>query len=138
MKNNLITGLGCAFALGLMATAAHAQQTADPSMPPPPPGADGGPHGDHPRGGRGFDMMDTNHDGFVSLDEWKAAGRREDRFAMIDIDHNGRITRASRYRPRWRVCFSGASRRCVGRQSCRCAAGRNCLNSAQFKTVTGS
>jgi len=94
MKKNLITGLGCAFALGLAATTAHAQQTSDPSMPPPPPpGADGGPHGGHPRGGRGFDMMDTNHDGFVTLDEWKAAGRREDRFAMIDVDHNGRITR---------------------------------------------
>jgi len=93
MKNKLITGLGCALALGLAATTAHAQQTADPAMPPPPPGADGGPHGDHPHGGRGFDMMDTNHDGFVSLDEWKAAGRREDRFAMIDIDHNGRISR---------------------------------------------
>lgn len=92
MKYTTITRLGYALALGLAATAAHAQQAGDPP-PPPPPGENGGPHGDHPRGGRGFDMMDTNHDGFVTLDEWKAAGRREDRFAMIDTNHTGRITR---------------------------------------------
>jgi hypothetical protein len=37
--------------------------------------------------------MDANHDGFVTLDEWKAAGRREERFAQIDADHDGKITR---------------------------------------------
>jgi hypothetical protein len=34
--------------------------------------------------------------------------------------------------------FVVASRRCVGRQYSRCAAGRKGLRSAQFKTVTGS
>jgi len=37
--------------------------------------------------------MDANHDGFVTLDEWKTAGRREERFAQIDADHDGKITR---------------------------------------------
>jgi len=47
------------------------------------------------RGGaaRSFDAMDSNRDGFVTLDEWKAAGRSEDRFAAIDTGHTGKITR---------------------------------------------
>jgi hypothetical protein len=89
MQRTTITIIACALALGLGAAAAQAQH-ADPAMPPP-----SGQDGDHPhRGGqRGFEAMDTNHDGVITLDEWKAAGRRENRFAMIDADHDGRITR---------------------------------------------
>ncbi|WP_420383269.1 hypothetical protein [Novosphingobium sp.] len=90
MKTNSIMGLGCAYALGLAAMSAHAQQMADPAMPASP--ARAGDHA-HGGGGRGFDAMDANHDGFVTLDEWKAAGRREDRFAQFDANHDGRITR---------------------------------------------
>ena len=90
MKRTTLATIGCAFALGLAANAAYAQQ-ADPSMPPPDS------NGEHHRGGggmqRGFEAMDANHDGVITMDEWKAAGRREDRFAMIDADHDGKITR---------------------------------------------
>ncbi|WP_051280027.1 EF-hand domain-containing protein [Novosphingobium acidiphilum] len=87
MKRTTITTIGCALALA--AGTARAQQ-ADPPMAPP--AEQGGEH-HHGGGQRGFDAIDTNHDGFITLDEWKAAGRREDRFAMIDADHDGRITR---------------------------------------------
>jgi len=36
--------------------------------------------------------MDLNHDGALSLDEWKAAGRRERGFKMIDADGDGKVT----------------------------------------------
>jgi Ca2+-binding EF-hand superfamily protein len=39
-----------------------------------------------------FDKADTNHDGMLNLDEWKAAGRRERGFKMIDANHDGQIT----------------------------------------------
>jgi Ca2+-binding EF-hand superfamily protein len=39
-----------------------------------------------------FDKVDTNHDGVLTLDEWKAAGRRERGFNMIDTDHDGKVT----------------------------------------------
>lgn len=89
MKRTMIVAAGFALALGLVGTAAQAQQADPPAMPPPDQG------GEHHHGGgqRGFDAMDANHDGFVTLDEWKAAGRREDRFAEIDADHDGKITR---------------------------------------------
>ena len=89
MKSNLITSIGCALAICLAATSVHAQHMGDPSTPPPEHG------GDHPHGGggRGFDAMDADHDGFVTMDEWKAAGRRPERFAQIDTDHDGKITR---------------------------------------------
>jgi hypothetical protein len=35
---------------------------------------------------------DTDFDGKVSLDEWKAAARR--RFELLDVDHDGRIARS--------------------------------------------
>ena len=31
-------------------------------------------------------------DGALSLEEWKAAGRRDRGFAMIDADHDGKVT----------------------------------------------
>ena len=41
-----------------------------------------------------FVKADTNHDGVLSLDEWKAAGRRERGFGMIDTNGDGKVTSA--------------------------------------------
>ena len=41
-----------------------------------------------------FIKADTNQDGALSLEEWKAAGRRDRGFAMIDADKDGKITYA--------------------------------------------
>ncbi|ALL13789.1 hypothetical protein [Caulobacter henricii] len=35
---------------------------------------------------------DKNADGVVDKAEWVAAGRPEDRFAMVDADHDGKVT----------------------------------------------
>jgi hypothetical protein len=91
MKTNLAYPFGLGLALISAAPVALAQAAPD-QMPPEQGGAGGGYH--HGGGGqRGFDAMDTNHDGFVTLDEWKAAGRSEARFAEIDVNHTGKITR---------------------------------------------
>ncbi len=54
----------------------------------PPAGVHGGPgggeHGDH------FKKADTNGDGFVSKDEWRAQGDKM--FAEIDANHDGKIS----------------------------------------------
>jgi Ca2+-binding EF-hand superfamily protein len=39
-----------------------------------------------------FDKADTDHDGTLSLDEWKAIGRRQQGFDMIDANHDGKVT----------------------------------------------
>ena len=39
-----------------------------------------------------FIKADTNQDGALSLEEWKAAGRRDRGFAMIDADKDGKVT----------------------------------------------
>lgn len=39
-----------------------------------------------------FAKADANGDGAISLEEWKAAGRRERGFAMIDADKDGKVT----------------------------------------------
>jgi hypothetical protein len=90
MKRIAMIAAGYALALGPGGTAAHAQQ-ADPAGTAAPD--QGGEHRHGGGGQRGFEAMDANHDGFITLDEWKAAGRREERFAQIDADHDGKITR---------------------------------------------
>lgn len=39
-----------------------------------------------------FVKADTDGDGALSLAEWKAIGRREQGFTMIDADKNGKVT----------------------------------------------
>lgn len=39
-----------------------------------------------------FAAMDTDHDGRISKAEWLAAGRKERGFAMMDGDHDGYVT----------------------------------------------
>ncbi|UAK23722.1 EF-hand domain-containing protein [Sphingomonas nostoxanthinifaciens] len=39
-----------------------------------------------------FDKADTDHDGALSLAEWKAMGRRERGFNFIDANHDGKVT----------------------------------------------
>lgn len=39
-----------------------------------------------------FKRWDTNSDSVVDKAEWTAAGRPEDRFAMIDVDKDGKVT----------------------------------------------
>ncbi|MBP2291689.1 hypothetical protein [Azospirillum rugosum] len=41
-----------------------------------------------------FQAMDTNHDGMVDQQEWKAAGRKDASFTRIDADHSGTLTQA--------------------------------------------
>lgn len=42
----------------------------------------------------GFAALDTNHDGVVDKQEWKAAGRKDSAFNRIDTDRDGSITAA--------------------------------------------
>lgn len=39
-----------------------------------------------------FKRWDTNGDGVVDKAEWTAAGRPEERFAMVDANNDGKIT----------------------------------------------
>jgi Ca2+-binding EF-hand superfamily protein len=39
-----------------------------------------------------FKAWDKDADGFVTKDEWVAAGRKEERFAMVDTNSDGKIT----------------------------------------------
>lgn len=39
-----------------------------------------------------FAKVDTNHDNVISVEEWKAAGRRARGHAMVDTDKNGKVT----------------------------------------------
>jgi Ca2+-binding EF-hand superfamily protein len=39
-----------------------------------------------------FTKADTNQDGVLSLEEWKAAGRRDRGFSMIDANKDGKVT----------------------------------------------
>lgn len=39
-----------------------------------------------------FAKADQNKDGMITLDEWKAAGRRERGFRLIDANHDGKMT----------------------------------------------
>jgi hypothetical protein len=39
-----------------------------------------------------FKQIDTNHDGYITPQEWAAAKQKPDYFAAIDTDHDGRIS----------------------------------------------
>lgn len=44
------------------------------------------------RAREGFAKLDTNHDGFLSLAEWKAGGRFERGFNIVDANGDGKVT----------------------------------------------
>ena len=83
-------------ALSLPAAALHAQTAHTPSQKPNPPmkmqAAPGKPDAagtaEEPRKSP-FDEMDTNHDGFVSRDEYVAYQKK--RFDEFDTNHDGKI-----------------------------------------------
>lgn len=92
MKPNLAVVLS--LVLLSVAPQVQAQAAPTPSTQPAPQSLGEHRHGSNWGGGaRSFEAMDTNRDGFVTLDEWKAAGRREERFNEIDANHTGKITR---------------------------------------------
>jgi len=87
-------------ALALPAAALHAQMVPAPAQKPSPPmkmqvapgaqaapGAPGAP--DAPARKSPFDEMDTNHDGFVSREEFLAYQKK--RFEEFDTNHDGKI-----------------------------------------------
>lgn len=85
---------------GAVGTAPAPQPVATPAadtprpMPPAssgmrPAGAPGKPGG--PMLSRLFDIMDTDHNGRVTLEEWRAF--REQEFRRLDTDHNGVLSR---------------------------------------------
>ncbi len=80
-----MTKFSILFAATLIAAPAFAQDA------PPPPAGGPGAHGG--RGGKFWEATDTNKDGVLTEDEWKAAGRRPEGFAMMDTNKDGKVTR---------------------------------------------
>jgi len=94
MKPNLAVVLSLVLLTVAPQVQAQAAPDPAPSTPPAPQSLGEHRHGSNWGGGaRSFEAMDTNRDGFVTLDEWKAAGRSEERFNAIDVNHTGKITR---------------------------------------------
>jgi hypothetical protein len=94
---SLIVGAGLLVPLAVIAQAVPPQGR--PPQPGGPPG--GGPPmaaGDTLGGDKSldqrpyFESLDANHDGKVTLEEWKAAGMPENVYAMIDSKHAGAAT----------------------------------------------
>lgn len=56
------------------------------AQPAPPPQSGGG--------GKFFEGADTNGDGAISKAEWDAAGRPPQGFVMMDLNKDGKVTRA--------------------------------------------
>ena len=63
-----------------------------PAAPPLATPAQGDAPAGHMSPRERFAAMDTDHDGRISRAEWRAAGRHERRFAMMDADHDGYVT----------------------------------------------
>jgi hypothetical protein len=61
-----------------------------PPTPPAPPAAPGAPAGNDMRAR--LLAADTNKDGKWSLEEWLAAGRREQGFRFLDANADGLVT----------------------------------------------
>jgi hypothetical protein len=81
------SGLTCAVFSALAATAvAHAQVMPKSAPATPPPAAPAAPPANQPSP---FDEIDTNHDGFISRDEYMAAQKK--RFDEFDTNHDGKI-----------------------------------------------
>jgi hypothetical protein len=77
----LIVALSLASTAALAQTTPAAKPAAPPAMSTPATGDDAQPNR--------FDEVDTNHDGFISRDEFMAAEKA--RFAEYDTNHDGKI-----------------------------------------------
>jgi hypothetical protein len=73
-----IPALSLALAVLLSSAALQAQQAPQPASQP----------------GKFFDTVDTNKDGVLTQQEWKASGRDPRGFAMMDANSDGKVTRA--------------------------------------------
>ncbi|MBI1200314.1 MAG: EF-hand domain-containing protein [Phenylobacterium sp.] len=56
--------------------------------------ASGAAHAQMPAPADIIKAWDANGDGAVSKDEWVAAGRPAERFALVDANHDGKVTAA--------------------------------------------